>query len=192
MFSKLPPGSGSNPSSIFGYNGPEGLARCKELMRTRWRILVPLSALFFILGVTGLLVKSEARPDIALLQHKFQEAVGAEFTASGLALSNVYLVELKSAGKAEFPDPLPTAKDISTQAPKAKESVAKTSQPGVAGGDSPTFLTTWRYALTPMNDGENSALWSVWEQKYPECLETFKLNKTCTRQSQLLLAVDQN
>ena len=61
-----------NPATMFGPSGPEGLQRCFQLMRTRWRILLPLSLLFFALGIIGLSLESGKRPDLPLLEQRFR------------------------------------------------------------------------------------------------------------------------
>ena len=58
--------------SMFGPSGSEGVSRCLRNLRTRWKILLPLSLCFFFVGVVGLSLESDRRPNLPLLQKRFE------------------------------------------------------------------------------------------------------------------------
>lgn len=58
--------------SQLGPSGPEGLRRCARNASTRWKILLPLSVCFLLAGLAGLFLRPDRRPDLPLLQKRFE------------------------------------------------------------------------------------------------------------------------
>ena len=71
----MPSNMPAEPNSLLpqlGPSGPEGLRRCARNVRTRWKILLPLSVCFLFAGLAGLSFKPDRRPDLPLLQKRFE------------------------------------------------------------------------------------------------------------------------
>ena len=71
----MPSNMPAEPNSLLpqlGPSGPEGLRRCARNVRTRWKILLPLSVCFLFAGLAGLFFKPARRPDLPLLQKRFE------------------------------------------------------------------------------------------------------------------------
>ena len=80
-----------------GPSGPEGLRRCARNVRTRWKILLPLSVCFLFAGLAGLSFKPDRRPDLPLLQKRFELLM--TWTLPEIHCDDMHLSGLRKQGK---------------------------------------------------------------------------------------------
>lgn len=91
------PAEMSAPLSQFGPSGPEGLQRCARNLRTRWKILLPLSLCFLFAGFAGLSLRPDQRPDLPLLQKRFELLM--TWTLPEIHCDDMHLSGLHKQGK---------------------------------------------------------------------------------------------
>ena len=83
--------------SQLGPSGPEGLRRCARNASTRWKILLPLSVCFLLAGLAGLFLRPDRRPDLPLLQKRFELLM--TWTLSEIHCDDMHLSGLHKQGK---------------------------------------------------------------------------------------------
>ena len=83
------------PLSMFGPSG--GFSRCARNFRTRWKLLLPLSLCFFIVGIIGLSLESDHRPDLPLLQKRFELLMN--WTLPEVHCDDMHLSGLRKQGR---------------------------------------------------------------------------------------------
>jgi len=83
--------------SQLGPSGPEGLRRCARNASTRWKILLPLSVCFLLAGLAGLFLRPDRRPDLPLLQKRFELLM--TWTLPEIHCDDMHLSGLHKQGK---------------------------------------------------------------------------------------------